>query len=656
MALLLIARGGMIGFTFRESPSGIINFCSTIGYPKQQDYFWYGAMLAFGVLGMAGSAFAWSRLRRRGSKGFPGRWAVPFSILFHAVSTYLLFSARAWATPATAVLLLATIAIPWCLREWYIPEAPAVGRPVPVRRWWAWATACAVVAAAWTWDGCFLARWIDGYHEGSHLMMVQAYLSGDWPGVDVKAIYGPLYHYSMVWWMKLRGFTVSSEREYFVLALAAGTAVHLILVRAVCRSLVSLACGTWLMLTLTNASALGSGSANALRTAVPLAGLVLWWLAIDRGDRRLAVASGVLASAGLLYSQEYGGAGVLSCLVMAGMLVAHGEAKAVRRLALPWFAAALLGGLAMLLAAYQGSFFAGLWGLLGDNFASSRLQGHDARPFPSFPWYAGIREFGTRLDADILRASVWFPGILCVLAAGWLAGRSPVARSGRHVLLGALTAFCLLAQLPVLVRPAGQMWTSSPAFVLMLALFIDLAGRRRGFGGVVRNCAVLAVVALVGFSVWKPMMRMVATRYQCDLREMPRHEEPFARLGRTMLSRMEDDRAMRAVVLMGKWLKPGERIYLAAPYYSYLGFVAGHPGMRPFVSSWIAATRMDRLRTISELERVKPRLALVTADSIDIPFSTGHPEEWSYIRAHYVLRARIGELEIYMRKGTLSGR
>ena len=232
MAVLLLARSGVITFQLLPPAEGILNQCFLAGYPKQQDYFWYAAMLLGGWAGAGVSLLVHQRLLRSSWNGSARNGLLAGAVLCALVTTILAFSQTFASSPITFLLAILGAVLPWLDRHWYANAPAATGdSPTPVpptKRMSRWVIGCFVMAGIWGFDTCMPYRWIDGYHEGNRLLLLQSYLAGDLPGVNLRLQYGPLYEYSFFWWMEIFGLTISAERWYFMLAQIFGTAVHLI--------------------------------------------------------------------------------------------------------------------------------------------------------------------------------------------------------------------------------------------------------------------------------------------------------------------------------------------------------------------------------------------------------------------------------------------
>ena len=654
----MLARSGIVTFSFRESVAGVVNYCTVTGYPKQADYFWYAAMLIAGIVGMAVNAIIWTVLKRRAWLAPCRSGLGPVLGFAMAVTTWFLLSAVPWGPPSAGILLPVAWLLPWFFAgfhdpgEMYQGDVAEPGGRILI----GWGVASLLAAIAWCYDGCYAIRWIDGYHEGNnHLLIVQAYLSGDLPGVNSRIFYSPFYHYSLIWWMKSFGITISAERVYFIAAQMLGTALHIFLLRLVCRSWPAVLIGAWLMLTLTNAPVIGYGWANSVRTALPLAGVVLLWKALAGGNRRVAALAGLLTACALLYSQEFGSAGLVCSLVLVGLTFPW--TVSVRRAVAVWALSFLASVAAIMLIVFGGNVVTGAQNMLFANYMIAHLMGHDVLPLPAFPWFRDVRGVMRDLGSVTLNATVWIPGLASILAFGWLGVHGFRLPAGRGSLLGVLVLLAIMTQLPVIARPMAQIGTSMPFVVMVVAMLVDLNAfdvAPGSEGPPRRSRLAVPALALCGLYICTPTLSAFPTRCRCNPMAERSASGIMARLGTVRLFRDRDEGRFRAVALIDRLLAPGERIYVAAPFHTQVAFLSGHPGLVPFPSATMAATRAERLAIVESLDRLKPRLALLTDMAIDVTFARSHPEEWDYVRKNYLLGERYDDLCIYLRKGAFT--
>ena len=92
LTTLLLSGFRVFRFSFSLPPLGIVNKCAVVGYPKQQDYFWFAAAVALPCLAATGFSFLRDWLIRR---NWGGRWSyfpLLASLMLLGMSTWLAFT------------------------------------------------------------------------------------------------------------------------------------------------------------------------------------------------------------------------------------------------------------------------------------------------------------------------------------------------------------------------------------------------------------------------------------------------------------------------------------------------------------------------------------------------------------------------------------
>ncbi len=649
MAVLLLARSGVITFVAHQPGSGIINSCWLAGYPKQQDYVWYALMVVAAVAGAWGNAALVAARRRRGRVPAPGRRTLGAAGILSALATVLVLANDGPLIAVGAACGLVAALLPWLDARWYEPakclvESPRVGG---AGRWVGWGAGIAALSALWVFDSCHANRILDGLHEGMKLLSIQGFLAGDLPGVDVRTEYGPLAIHPLWWWMRAGGLTPLALRRLDLLAQAAGLAILLAIVRARCASVIAVAAGWWVILLASSVSVIQYGLPNALRLALPLGAL---GLVRPAGTTARAAVSGGLLAAAWLFSPEYGLAAIVAALAVWAEAVAAGRPWRGRAVAI--WVAGMLGAAAVLLALmFRGRTLDALPGLFGGGLGTARLLGAAVLPLPVFPWWVSARLAWRDWSAVTGLAWIWGPGLLCAGSVAWCVGPSRGAPPGRRGELLGWAVFTLAAIVPMIARPAGQQVNVVPSTAILGALVLDshLAGphRRR----------VLAVtVALLAFlaSGWSPraygLFLAKLTACPGGLAAGPPGAPPggLERLA-GMTGGLTDPAGVRSVVdLIRRRCPPGERVYCAAPGWAHLPFLADRAGLRPFLLANFAATAADRAVVLAALQQDRPPVALVTEAGLDgVPFAREHAAEWAWIRSRYRLERRVGDLLVF---------
>jgi hypothetical protein len=631
LAVLLAARSGLVRFPPSVPPLGIRNYCSWIGYPKAQDYFWFAAAVASGFI----AVFLADRVRKiAAARGWCGAvQGLPLAAggACLAMATILALGPFPFRLGLAPVLAVIGTFLPWFDHSWY--EARPVGKVRPWAPRGTGAILTGVLAAAFTafvfvYDPCRSLIPIDGYHEGSHLLLVQQALSDGFGAVAFRSAYGPLYSLSLLKWMQAFGMTVSAERGYFLMAQVSGCAILLLLVILCCRRAAAVLAGCWLMLALSSATFAGYGWANSLRTALPLAAVWMCWEGLRKPSHLLVAGSGLLVSAGILYSAEYGIAGLV---VMAAVMTRSPERPVWLRNS---WSAIFLAGFLVILVVLSGGGYGG--------YVTKRLLGHTGLPLPGLPNVeAGVGEWFRTI---LVLAALWLPALSCVAMSCWLALRWRDL-DDRRSLAFALVVFTMLAQVPVLARPMSQIGGSMPPAVLLLAVWLDMAPGRSPARIAGAGLAIFAAV------VAYPDFAIVARQRLACLSVPGFPAVGGGRLGSVVITDPETDRqTRRALMIIAENCPPGRPVYLAAPFWLHLAFLADRPGLSPLLSTALVVTEKDRRTVLESLELQKPPVALVTMQGIDVPYEWEHPEEWAYVRKHYRLKVRLDDLLIYVRR------
>ncbi|MEK7476516.1 MAG: hypothetical protein AAB152_12915 [Candidatus Coatesbacteria bacterium] len=637
-------------FSYVPPPAGILNACVLRKYPKQEDFFWFGATLIAGIVFGLGFGCFRAVLQHAGWKGVTRYFALGTGLCALAGTTVLAMSVRGAGSPVFYLGYAVSLLAPWLDRAILAPteEVPREGDSHGTMwaiRWRNWALITLAVSSLVIWDGFQAHRPVDGLHEGVHLLYYQSWRAGDLPHVTVRAQYGPLYTYSLLWWLRMTGPSISTERMYFTLVQILGTWIHLLLLRAICSSPWVLLVGSLVMISHSTAMGIQFGWANALRTALALAAVVLCGLGWGTRERLRWSLVGMLLAASLLYSTEYGLAAILGCMV----ILAHGAMSGDREKsvkAFSWMAVAGSVSAALVLVLIFGAKVpAMIRSELGGSYIGSRLMGHGVIPFKAFPWFEGL-DFAIANHKLILElAAIWLPMMGVSFFVPWIIlsrGGLDVAR--RRLSIG-LAVVAVLGQVPVLVRPNVQIAMSMPPVILFAVAWYGWA---RPGALVARTLALLLVVNsfLIGAPLWPLMVQKYALMYAPVGETVPE----LPRLGGVTASPFTSVGMRGAVKMIEDACGPGGRVYVAAPAYAHLVFLADRVGMPPYPLVQLAPSARDRDLILSVLKSARPRMALVTLEGIDVPFAMEHPDEWEYIQRNYRMARKVGSLMIFIRK------
>jgi len=650
ISVLLLARSGWVHFVMHESRSGILNFCLMTGYPKQQDFAWFAAMLLAAPAGAWLSGLLYGFLSRAGHAGHSRGAPLSSGIACAACASFLAFADSRACVLASSLLLVPAAMLPWFDRGWYDPPGATQPEPPPSRlpSWRFWLPLTALVSILWIFDSCANFRNIDGFHEGLKLLYLQESLSGLTPGVHFNSPYGPLYIRSIDWWMRFFGFTYSEFRRHFLFLQIAGCALHLLLLRAACRSRLGLAAGTWLTLTMSSTSNIEYTFPSCLRTAIPMAAVLACWAGVPDRKRGFLLLSGVLTAMAALFSAEYAAIAVISCSIVFIQSADAGNYRRRISAVLTLAGAAILAMLLLTFATLGPQSADAIRGFINSPHAVVRLLGHGFLPFPEFPWFSTPSSAISDYHQILTVVRFWFPGMLCAGAVAWLAAVPGDPIGGRRPLILAMIAFTVLVQIPALARPMNQqLGAAFPPAALLTAMALD-AMRDRGL--VMRRAALASFLAVIAFgTAWmaKGAPLFASKAYLCLVNTSSVSVPSLPRLGRIHLDPKQLDGLNEITGLIRSRCRPDERVYLAAPFYSHLCFIADRAAMPPYPLANLAVTSAERAVVMRELQATRPPIALITMQGIDIPFPEEHTDEWLYINKNYNLRGRYGPLLVY---------
>ena len=494
-------------------------------------------------------------------------------------------------------------------------------------------------------------RNIDGIHEGAHLLYVQSELSGDTPGLKVRTEYAPLYIHSLSAWMRVFGITMSAERGYYQAVQMLGAFIHIFALCWVCRNMVGAFTGFWVMLLMTIAPYTLYGATNSFRTALPFAAVIVFWRGLEGGRMKVMAFSGVLLAVAALYSQEYAVTSLLACMVMLGAQVFKVGGRPVIRPFIYW-AGAGLASYALIMFAIFGLRAGEAFSLMfSGGYAASRLYGHGARPFPTAPWIGDISTLWKVRWAVFENVDLWWPVFLAGGVGAWLVSSGRQMLSGRRLLALGLVVAGLATIVPAVVRPMGNMAIAGTLVPMLglAVLAIDWMWERRG---PVRIGAVLLAGYFVVFGVIRVYIinQDISKRWALAFTKAEPKDRLVPRLGTVMVNRPQEEGIAFLTKKIQEWCPPDKRIYMAAPGYNHILFLADRAGLPPYPTATVAASAKARKELLEALEREKPPLALITELGVDIDFEQEHAEEWAYIQKNYNLVAKAEAIRMYRRK------
>jgi hypothetical protein len=657
LAVLWLARWLPLRFEYRENDLGIVSFATLERYPQQQETFW----LVFGVGTAAVLAWGLSRALAR-----PLGAARQIAVEAAAVGALL---AALWLPAAAGTGLGLALGFAALVLARRGASAPESASPAPVAfephrhrlpQLLALAAASLSVAALVT-PALWLSAWalatglpdaqraLDGFpfqgEIGQHLAWVNALSHGRLHGRDFFCLYAPLYDWGAVAAWKLFGRSIVAWDLYFSVTRVLGLAGALALVAALARQR-ALALAVPFFAPWIN-----------LRTALPLyaIGCLYAWL---RGGRSAwAGAAGVVTGVSLLFSQEFGLAGLL-CGALA--LALRAEARA---------AAAFAAGLALVVAPVLVGYAAGgaLLPMLRDvaSYPAWVIAGYAKLPFPALaaeiplsPAALGSREL-LLLQLGYALPAVCLAALLLALPIARLDPRRLVATAGEIVrglridpqrtAVALLAVYGLLSFRSALGRSdLKHAIDALPAAALLVVLGFDAAISRWRSGAwpmslAAWRAAALAVLVLhAGLTAAPAPVR--ATRKTLDtLASLPSHRPGGA--------------GSPQVLAVARWIsqhtEPGEPV-LFLPNNAAYYYLTDRPNPIRFVMGHQIVTQAHRVEVLAMLRAAPPRFAVwddgaLRVDGIPDELVFG-PELLAWLDATYSEERRVGEVSILRRR------
>lgn len=640
LACLLLDRFHVIAHHSTPAAAAARTYCDTIGYPKAQDYFWYGAFVVAGALAGPGATWLAGRIRARGGhRRLPSLPLWPGWLLAIAGAPWLFHFMEGpmqWGAAATGLGLL----WPWVSRRWYDASSTAPGgAAVRPAIGWRGAVLALGVAALWMRDPGIAAREVDGTHEGGHLLYVAHWAAGERPLVEIRTEYGPLMTAVQYAWTRTFGPELLSLRRCAQAAQVAGLALCLFALASVAHTRTALLAGGWLMLTASAAaySFHPWGWPNLLRIALPLGSAVLWWRAEGEGRAGPAALAGGMAAVALLYSPEFGlvGAAMLGVLLVAGP---RRPGPRVTGALIAGGAGALLGCWLLMYGADAGR---AALALVDGGYLADRLGGHGARPIPVVQWKHAADGWQVHLPTLWATLSVWIPGLLASAALADVL--SPLRRrlGGSRSLVAALAVGTILAHLPTIARPLGQQTLTAPMWIALA-----VAWRAARPGGRVTGIAGLVLALWWGWtapyagapSAWARL----TTRPPADAVEVA--GEPMLR-GLTFAPAAAD-RFRTLLPLIRNACPPDRRVLLVASFDVDLVPLAGRLAQRPYPVIDLAVSPVVRRALLADLRAAPPPVAVIGFFHLDIPLASAFPELSEWIETTYRERHRTPALRV----------
>lgn len=648
---LLLVRSEIIPLPNSVWPTDVIGYCTYSGYPKMQDYFVYILMLISGASGAVISWYLSNRFRKSGNyqRIIPG--SLTATLVLAIVTTLLAFHAKLGTSKVVWLAYIFAALLPWFDGRWYQSSKetnPELSGSYTANRWHKWIyLGMSVVVVLWLFDTCIAFRKIDGMAEGWYLASIQAILNGDKPNTDFQINYGPLYIYSIYWWLKMTAFSLISQRWYLMACQILGTLSVLMAFSFARISIRGMTAGMVLILFGTVSGYYGNyGWPNTLRIGLPLLSLaVLWGGLFRRMSQPNMFISGILFAVSVHYSPDYSVATAVGLIVLIAMAMCDQKVEKTKILA--WVAGVAVSYSILFIL----MFGFGAWPvkrvLSGESYMLKRLLGHGAWPLPPVPWYTEPSEIIRNIGQISWLVETWFAPVTCVLVLALLLAKG-ISNERRHI-LASLAAFTIVSHVPAMIRPLAQVSMSNVPAVVLLVLMVDSMQLR---GKVLKGLAYIGLMCLLGL-----LFKSDGFTYRkgyvggCESgKEAFREAQGLPRLNGIKLPNREAAFIERAVKIIRANTKSTDRILMADNYNQELLFIADRPPFLPYPQLLLVASSNDEKEFAQRIEVGLPKMVLINTFNADVPFVAGYPNIWNVIGRRYKLLAKINDTSFYVVK------
>lgn len=509
-------------------------------------------------------------------------------------------------------------------------ETPSHQRLQPLELAIAALIAFGVFARIWNGRAATLSAWSALSEEGEMLAWVNTVLRGKALARDTFCLYGPLSVWAVAALFHLFHPSIGLWRCWIFGLNAPALLVTYLFLRGITRMRITAAAGA-LAIGILCVGAVPAMSWSLSRVGLGLAALAALNRALERETRTWYVITGALAATALLYSPEIG----ISC--------AFAIAPALLLIARRWIAifSTILGVLIVMAPA---TLYLVASGSLGSTihdailFSRVRVLGFGALVFP-----------GLALTVESLRA--YFTPAVLVVAAFFTATKLLRGERDRHVLIEmALVIFGVVLFNVAVSRPddVHLPFVAPPALILLVVMLENAWFELRSpkhrvtvFTAFIAGAAALLVWSATASKNVRSLFELPSGRKLA----LPRggnalFPEEFAndleQITRAIESRTTPDEPV--------WIFPNEAL---------LYFLADRPQPTHFPLAIFAVTRGQREELIADLERARPRWAVVFpyAPLHDrVPFSEALPEVIAYLNANYEFDRNIGAFVLLHRK------
>ena len=369
-----------------------------------------------------------------------------------------------------------------------------------------------------------------------------------------------------------------------------------------------------------------------LRVGLGLAAIGAVTRALDRNKNGWHVAAGATIGTALLFSQEVG---IASAMAIGIVLIFQPERRMMSILSVALGAALVLIPALIYLAATSS------FGATVENFflfSRLRVLGFAAFPFPRF-----------EQNLESLRA-YFLPAVLVVsafvTATKFLRGNRDV---GTFAELG-LFIFGAVLFTAALSRPDNPhfAFALAPGLMLLSGLLETACFQIRSAQFRITAIAGLAV-GTASLALWLPMAQETFYSFV----EPPSGRTlTIARGGSALLPDEFATNLEEVVSAIQSRTAPDEPFWVF-PNEALLYFLADRPQPTRFPLAIFAITRQQRDQLIADLERTRPRWAVVYHDAPDddgIPYTIAMPEVVAYLNTNYEIETNIGAFALFRRK------
>jgi hypothetical protein len=486
-------------------------------------------------------------------------------------------------------------------------------------------------ARFWNGHAASFGPWTVLGEEGEMLAWVDTVLRGGALSRDVFCLYGPLSTWPVAALFSVFEPSLGLWRHWIFALNAPALIATYLLLRGTTRTKLAAGAGAT-AIALLCAPAIPAMSWSLARVGFGLAALAALTRALERGTTAWRIGTGALLGAALLYSQEVGIACALA--TVATLLLRPAE----RTIGILWTA---LGAALVLVPATVYLAATNALGATLENlflFPRIRILGFAALPFPPLA-----------PNAESLRA-YFVPAVLAVSAFSTATKLLRGLRDARVLTEVALFVFGALLFSAALSRPDEThfAFTAPPALVLLTGLFEDACFALRSRSHRIAATAGLALGA-AALAPWSS----VAQETFLSLIEPPSGRVLALPRGGSALVPDEGARDLEEITRAIQSRTAPNEPFWVFPNEALLYFLADRPQPTHFPHALFAVTREQRQQLVAELERARPRWAVVYRDAavVDgIPYSVALPEVVAYLDATYELEDNFGPFALLRRK------